>query len=119
MHCVHCGAANDDNAWRCTSCGRELRAAPAPPPPSAPPGSVQNWLVPAILSTVFCCWPLGIPAIIFAAKVNEQLARGDVAGAEESSRKARLFTLLSVGAILVLGLAYLVVIVAVGIAGAR
>ena len=53
MFCTHCGASNDDNAWRCTSCGRELRATIPPRPPQLPPGSVPNHLVPAILTTVF------------------------------------------------------------------
>lgn len=111
MDCPHCTAPNEDNAWKCTNCGRELRSPPVPHPPAA--HGIPNHLVPAILSTIFCCWPLGIPAIVFAARVNEQIARGDVAGAQESSRKARLFTLLSVAVMAVLGIGYLIVIVAV------
>ena len=42
---------------------------------------VPNHLVWAILSTLFCCLPLGIVSIVFAAQVNGKLAAGDVAGA--------------------------------------
>ncbi|HEU4911659.1 MAG TPA: CD225/dispanin family protein [Actinomycetes bacterium] len=57
-------------------------------PPGSPP---PNYLVPAILTTVFCCLPLGIASIVFAAQVNGKYASGDLAGAQESSRKAKQF----------------------------
>ena len=66
----------------------------APPPPMAgvqPRPQMPNYLVPAILCTIFCCLPLGIPAIVFAAQVNSKLQAGDVPGAMESSRKAKMW----------------------------
>ena len=62
------------------------------PPPPAAGGSatVPNYLVPAIIS-IFCCAPLGIPAVIFATQVNSKTAAGDHAGAQESSAKANKF----------------------------
>jgi hypothetical protein len=54
-------------------------------------GTVPNYLVQAILVTVCCCMPFGIPAIVFAAQVNTKLGRGDVLGAQESSRKAKMW----------------------------
>ena len=42
-----------------------------------PPGTtVPNYLVFAILATVFCCLPTGIPAIVYAAQVNGKLQAG-------------------------------------------
>jgi hypothetical protein len=38
-----------------------------PPPSSGAPAAVPNYLVLAII-TLFCCLPLGIVAIIFAAQ---------------------------------------------------
>ena len=67
-----------------------------PPPPSAGPATVPNYLVPAIIS-LFCCWPLAIVAIIFAAQVNGKVAAGDINGAMEASKKAKLFSFLSIG----------------------
>lgn len=83
-----------------------------PPPPGAapasgapiPPGAVPNHLVGAILATVFCCWPFGIPAIVFAARVNGLLARGDLAGATDASKKANTWMWVSIGIGLVLQL---------------
>jgi len=67
---------------------------PSAAPPTvgrAPQPPVPNYLVPAILCTIFCCLPFGIPAIVFAAQVSAKLQAGNVSGAMESSRKARMW----------------------------
>ena len=84
-------------------CGRDLRTgAPAITPsaviaPGAPTTPVSNYLVPAILVTVLCCLPTGVAAIVYAAQVNSKLAVGDVAGAQEASRKAKMWCWISAG----------------------
>ena len=55
----------------------------------------------------FCCWPLGIVAVIFAAQVNGKVASGDIAGANDASKKAKLFSYISIGIGLVVGVIYL------------
>jgi uncharacterized protein YndB with AHSA1/START domain len=45
----------------------------------------------AMLSLIFFCWPLGIPAIVYANRVNEKRAAGDQAGAQSASRSAQDF----------------------------
>src|SRR5882672_5494478 len=67
-----------------------------PPPPIGTSASVPNYLIPAIIS-VFCCWPLAIVAIIFAAQVNGKVAAGDIQGAMEASKKAKLFSFIGIG----------------------
>ena len=69
-----------------------------PPPSSGAPtgGSVPNYLVPAIIS-IFCCLPLGIVAVIFAAQVNGKVAAGDTSGALDASKKAKLFSFIAIG----------------------
>jgi hypothetical protein len=63
-----------------------------------PPGAtVQNYLVFAILATVFCCLPAGIPAIVYAAQVNAKLQGGDLAGAQVASNNAKMWCLISLG----------------------
>ena len=68
------------------------------PPPSsgAPATSVPNYLVPAIIS-LFCCLPLGVVAVIFAAQVNGKVTAGDSAGALDASKKAKMFSFIAIG----------------------
>jgi hypothetical protein len=74
---------------------------------------VPNYLIPAILSAV-CCFPLGIISIIFAAQVNGKVAAGDIPGAMDASKKAKLFSFIFLGlGILVWG-CYLIFGVVIG-----
>ncbi|MGP0017672.1 MAG: CD225/dispanin family protein [Candidatus Sulfotelmatobacter sp.] len=123
MFCSQCGANNADNAAVCMQCGRSLQAGPPAVPlqpvqPAGvvlPPGvGVQNYLVFAILVTVLCCLPAGIPAIVYAAQVNGKLQAGDVAGAQLASKNAKMWCLISAGLGLAVGLIY-AVLVMVGI----
>lgn len=59
------------------------------------PGSVPNYLVPAILTTIFCCLPFGVVAIVYAAQVDGRLMAGDYAGAEELSNRAKKWAIAS------------------------
>ena len=88
---------------------------PAYGQPSGPPPA--NNLVWAILSTVLCCLPLGIASIVFAAQVNGKYAAGDLAGAQESSRKAKQFAIWSAASAVVLTAGYVAVIVVVSMNG--
>src|ERR1700749_379532 len=101
MFCAQCGANNADNALVCVQCGRNLQAViPVPSQPGMvlPPGAtVENYLVFAILATVFCCLPTGIPAIIYAAQVNSKLQAGDLAGAQSASNNAKMWCWISAG----------------------
>ena len=118
MHCATCGASNDDEARFCVNCGQKLEeqeamygGGPAYVPYGVPggyPQHIPNYLVQVILVTIFCCLPLGIVAIIFAAQVNGKVAAGDIAGAQSSSRTARTLVIVPVvvGAV-VIGIALL------------
>jgi len=74
---------------------------PGPAPSYGGVGGMQphvpNYLWQSIVCTVCCCLPFGVAAIVFAAQVNTKLAVGDVQGAMESSRKARLWCWISFG----------------------
>lgn len=81
----------------------------------APAPHVNNNLVWAILSTVFCCWPLGIVAIVKAAKVDGLAARGDYAGAQAAADSARTWSIWSAISVVVF---YVIAIAIALIAGA-
>ena len=97
MYCTQCGTLNDDAARTCSSCGQVLPRFPE---------RIPNYLVQAILVTICCCVPFGIPAIVYAAQVKSKLAAGDVSGAMESSRKAKMWSWIAFGLGLAGALAY-------------
>jgi len=86
-----------------------------PPPSSGAPASVPNYLVPAIIS-LFCCLPLGVVGVIFAAQVNGKVAAGDTAGALDAAKKAKMFSFIAIGLGLlgIIGYVLFVVIMGVG-----
>lgn len=100
MFCRSCGQTLTPGAAQCPQCG-----APQSPPSAVPPGynpgpsyvKVSSHLVPAILTTVFCCLPTGIVAIVYAAQVDSKARAGDLAGAESASGKAMLWIWISLG----------------------
>jgi len=77
-----------------------------PPPPSGTHDKVPNYLIPAIISAL-CCFPLGIISIIFAAQVNGKVASGDMAGALDAAKKAKLFSIIFIALGVVLWGGYL------------
>lgn len=60
------------------------------PPPNVP--SYMGW---AIAVLILCFWPTGIAAVVYASQVGNKLALGDIAGAQESSRKAKMWCWIS------------------------
>ena len=86
-------------------------------PPSQAQAPVPNYLIPAILTTLFCCLPFGIASIVYAAQVNGKLEAGDRVGALESSRKAKMWAWISLGTGLVLIAGYVVLVIVLGVSG--
>lgn len=114
MFCTKCGAQNDDNALKCVQCGNEIKQFQYVNTGASTGMSVPNYLVQAILVTIFCCLPFGIAAIVFAAQVNGKLGAGDYNGAVETSKKARTWCWVSfwVG----LGVSSLWLLITIGVA---
>ena len=65
----------------------------------------DNNMLWAILSTLFCCLPLGIVAIINAAKVDGLYRSGDYSGAQEAANNAKKYALYG----LVIGIIWIVI----------
>ncbi len=71
----------------------------APPSPQvAQPVHVPSMsLAGPILVTLFCCVPLGIVSIVYAAQVSSKAAAGDMAGAEAARGKASVWMWVAFG----------------------
>lgn len=65
---------------------------PAPQPVGNMPPTYLAW---AIISTLCCCLPTGVVAIIYASKVSPLWMRGDYAGAMAASEKAGWWVIIS------------------------
>jgi uncharacterized membrane protein YvbJ len=110
MFCKKCGAQNEDNAAACVSCSEKLQeATTAATVAAAPQPQIQSYLVFAIVVTVLCCIPFGIPAIVYAAQVSGKVASGNIEGALESSRKAKMWCWIA----FVSGLAFMIIYMAI------
>ncbi len=83
------------------------------------PVKPDNYLVWAILSTVLCCLPLGIVAIIKATQVDTFWAQGDYEGAVQAARDAKRWTWAGVFIALGICLVYLVIIVLYAVAAMK
>ena len=68
---------------------------------------VPNYLWPSIGATLCCCAPLGIPAIVYASRVDAFLKNNDRAAAEEASSKAKNWSMAAAGAAALLWIAFL------------
>lgn len=55
----------------------------------------DDYLIWAILSTVLCCWPFGIPAIVNATKVEKLWNLGNKTEAKQRSEKAKKWSIVS------------------------
>lgn len=81
----------------------------APRQESFVPSDVPNHLVWAILSTIFCCQPFGIVAIVYAAQVNSHMAAGNFDAAEQASSTAQKWCLAAMLTGLGVGLIYMLI----------
>ena len=88
--------------------------APPPPPPPAPnynpnnyatggninnpqkPPMPESYLVWTVLTTIFCCWPIGIFSIIYAAKVSSAYHIGDYEGSMKASANAKKIMIVNI-----------------------
>lgn len=84
-----------------------------PPPAAGTSDKVPNYLVLSIIATI-CCFPLGVVGLIFAAQVNGKVTAGDIAGAMESSKKAKLFSYIGLGLGILIWGGYLIFGVVIG-----
>lgn len=101
MFCSECGAKISDKAVVCPKCGVPIAGKQI-----ANSTMVKNHMVGAILQLIVCV-PAGVIPLIYALKVNSKLAQGDIAGAQEASRKAKFWINLGtviIGALIIIAI---------------
>lgn len=69
----------------------------------------KSYLLETILTTIFCCWPLGIPSIVYASRVEKKFYAGDVFGAEQDSASAKKWMWINVGVCIGLWVLYFII----------
>lgn len=74
------------------------------------PMKPENYLVWAILSTVLCCLPLGIVAILKSNNVNTFWAAGQHEEAVKASEEAKKWAMIAAGC----GLAWIIICTIIG-----
>ena len=116
MLCRNCGMENDDKAYLCVQCGAALEEVRSSTPYDSQP-DVPTYLVQAILVTIFCCMPFGVPAIVFAAMASSHLTAGNRAAALAASNNARTWCWVSFCCGLVVPVVWLLLVL--GTAGSR
>lgn len=112
--CPACGESILLAARKCRFCG-ELLDGSAPRRHTATGGErPPSHLTKAIITTLCCCQPFGIVAIVYAAQVDSRWHQGNHLGAGEASDKANLWANLGIAFGLATQLLYLVLVAAGG-----
>jgi hypothetical protein len=89
-------------------------AAPSKPLQPCP----DSYLIWSILSTLFCCWPIGIVAIVKSVKVNNLWSQGYYEEAQRVADEAKKWCIINAVVAVVGWLLYFILIVGLGVAGA-
>lgn len=139
MICPKCGANLPDDSVFCAQCGYSLNGEaqagsntqppvygePQPIPPqysyntpqqqeNSKPINGTTYLVFAIIATVLCCLPFGIPAIVYATKIDKAQALGDFLGAQSAAKKSKMWSIIAAVSAVVIFIIYIVLMFAFG-----
>lgn len=127
MFCPRCGTQNSDDAVHCSCCGSLLKFdensnmnSNGNMPPQFNQQNqrrmdIPNHLVWSILTTLFCCMPLGIAAIVYSSKVDTKLAMGDYEGALNSSKTARNLCIIALACGAAIIIIYILLFIILGV----
>jgi len=70
-------------------------------------------IIAAVVSFLMCCLPHGVISVIFASQVNKKAAAGDIAGATQAAKNAKLWAIISI----VVSVVWLIIGLAFGLIG--
>ena len=121
MFCSKCGVQVAESTQFCPTCGQQLgtsQTTNTPPPTNTQASAPQrpdNYLVWAILSTLFCCLPFGIVSIIKSLEVNSMYDTERYAEAKLASETAKKWAMW--GAIIAgIGYGIYIILIIIGVA---
>lgn len=80
-------------------------------------GDTVNWvpyLVLSIISTICCCIPFGIAAIVFSAKINSAVTAGNMEEARKAAKSAKIWIIVAVVAGLIGAIGYVAITTLIG-----
>ena len=101
MFCPQCGSQNSNSATVCAGVGcrwiTPIRRAWPARDRWGRASTFQATSTQAILTTLCCCLPFGIVAIVFAAQVKSKISVGDYEGARQASDSARMWCWIAFG----------------------
>ncbi|MDR1492786.1 MAG: CD225/dispanin family protein [Planctomycetaceae bacterium] len=81
------------------------------------PEHIPDYLVWAILETLFCCLPFGIAGIIYSAQANSAKSAGNYYQAIESAKKAKKYLIIGVVGWAVMFVGYITVVAIIAVVG--
>lgn len=122
MECKFCRSELPEDAKVCPNCGTPVDPQPTQENeqgqdsmgnyglPQKPIDSTP-YIIFAIISTVLCCMPLGIAAIIYASRINMLQRTGDYEGAKDAAKKSKIIMI--IGAVLTLIISMAVIVMGV------
>ena len=117
MKCPNCNAEIPNGSTFCPVCGASINSQPQfSQPQGYPQGKPNNNLVWAILSTVLCCLPTGIYAIILATKVDSLWNSGQYDEARLKAEEAKKWSMIGAGIGIVVSILYGIVMCAAAMA---
>ena len=123
MFCSKCGKELVDNDQFCTECGQSTNQQNFNEQYNNQSYSCcndkfirpENYLIWAILVTLFCCLPFGIISIIKSCDVNTKYDKGQYLEAEAASRSARNWALWGALSSVIGAIIYIIFVLTVGV----
>lgn len=76
--------------------------------------NIPTYLAASILTTIFCCLPFGIVAIISSCKVDKLIALGDTEGAKATSKITKKWIMSGILLSVILFVVYILIAVTAG-----
>ena len=118
--CSQCGNQLNDAAQFCPKCGNRFETVSNGQQPQVQyvqsglpkPVKPDSHMVLAILSTLFCCFPLGVYAIIQASKVDGLYLMGEYEEARMKADDAKKWSIIGMVCSIIGWLIYFILIVA-------